>query len=111
MRRDQKKLINLDTKHDAVHGILKVECGPVEAYCMGTASDERPRLDKVVLPCRCHWLKALANARLLRNSQFSNLSMPCNMTIAERHRVYELRQEASDRNRKANARLWVVYRG
>lgn len=105
------KLRDLEEKVEGILDVLKVECRPVELYRMGKPEASRPRLVKLVLPSKAHWLTALSNSRLLRSSEFSDVFIRRSMTSEERRREYELRQEARNRNREAKNKEWVVYRG
>ncbi|KAK6060387.1 hypothetical protein COOONC_01955, partial [Cooperia oncophora] len=101
---------DLDSKVCKLLDILRVECRPLEIYRLGKLADSLPRLVKLVLPSRSHWATALSNSRLLRDSEFANVYIRKSMTPAERKRDYELRTECKERNKRANARVWVVYR-
>ncbi|KAK6030142.1 hypothetical protein OSTOST_03733 [Ostertagia ostertagi] len=70
-----------------------------------------PRLTKVVLPSKSHWLTALRNSHRLRNSDLSDIFVRRSMTPAERDREKKLRQECKARNDQLKSRVWVVYRG
>lgn len=101
----------LEEKVEGILDVLKVECRPVELYRMGKLDTARPRLVKLVLPSKAHWLTALSNARLLRSSEFRDVFLRRSMTPEERRKEFELRQEARNRNSKAKRKEWVVYRG
>ncbi|KAK6044864.1 endonuclease/exonuclease/phosphatase family protein, partial [Cooperia oncophora] len=98
---------DLESKVCKLLDILRVECRPLEIYRLGKLADSRPRLVKLVLPSRSHWATALSNSRLLRDSEFANVYIRKSMTPAERKRDYELRTECKERNKRANARVWV----
>lgn len=78
---------------------------------MGKPDSARPRLVKLVLPSKAHWLTALSNARLLRSSKFSDVFIRRSMTLEERKKEFELRQEARKGNGEVKQKQWVVYRG
>uniref|UniRef100_W6NMH4 Uncharacterized protein n=1 Tax=Haemonchus contortus TaxID=6289 RepID=W6NMH4_HAECO len=90
---------------------LRVECRPVEVYRMGKPNDARPRLVKVMLPSRSHWITALTKSHCLRSAGFSNVYVRKSMTAAERKHEFELREECRARNKQLSKRIWVVYRG
>ncbi|KAK6047658.1 hypothetical protein COOONC_14838 [Cooperia oncophora] len=105
-----EKQRELEEKVAGVLDVLNVECRPVEVYRMGRLSDVRPRVIKVVLPSRNHWLTALSNARFLRSSQYSHVYVRKSMTPDERRHDFELRQEANKRNNECGKKTWVVYK-
>lgn len=102
---------DLEDKVSSVLDVLGVECRPVEVYRMGQMGNDRPRLVKIVLPSRAHWRRALANSFRLRESVFSDVYIRRSMTAAEREKEKDLRNEASERNKQAKNREWVVFRG
>lgn len=69
---------------------LGVECRPVELYRMGKPNDSHPRLIKLVLPSRSHWVTALSNAYKLRSSRFKDVYIRKSLTAAERKREFNL---------------------
>ncbi|VDL62590.1 unnamed protein product [Nippostrongylus brasiliensis] len=102
---------DLEGKVARVLDALDVECAPTEVYRMGRPDPARPRLVKIVFPSTAHFRRALANARLLRHAGFPDVFIRKSMTAEERKRDYELRKQASERNRGKGTREWVVYRG
>lgn len=106
-----EKQRDLESKVSEVLDVVDVECRPIEVYRMGTRSNSSPRLVKLVLPSKSHWITALANAHRLRREGFANVYIRKSMTLEERKREFELRQECRERNRDLKTRAWVVYRG
>nr|CDJ90946.1 hypothetical protein HCOI_01249700 [Haemonchus contortus] len=102
---------DLEDKVARVLDAVDVECRPAEIYRVGKPNSKHPRLVKVVLPSRSHRRRALANARLLRDTGFPKIFIRRSMTEDERKREYELRQEARERNKGSGVREWVVYHG
>ncbi|XGW28444.1 hypothetical protein V3C99_008312 [Haemonchus contortus] len=78
---------------------------------MGMYNESKNRLVKVMLPSRSHWRRVLANAHLLRQSGMSEVFIRRSMSPEEREKEAKLRQEAHERNKAANRRDWVVYKG
>ncbi|XGW28740.1 hypothetical protein V3C99_008492 [Haemonchus contortus] len=101
----------LEVKVTEVLDILGVECRPVEVYRMGKPDSSRPRLVKLVLPSKTHWITALTNSHRLRTSSFSTVFVRKSLTPAERTLDKQLRLECRKRNDQLNSRVWVVYRG
>ncbi|KIH59507.1 hypothetical protein ANCDUO_10255 [Ancylostoma duodenale] len=111
---DRPRLERQSHLEESVAGILdalKVDCLPEVTYRMGKFNDLRPLLVTVILPFKSHWSLALSNAHLLRRTKFGHIYVHRSMTLAERTREYELRQEARARNEGKPTREWVVYRG
>ncbi|EYB92492.1 hypothetical protein Y032_0193g1395 [Ancylostoma ceylanicum] len=98
---------NLEEKVAGILDVLKVDCLPEVVFRMGTYNETRPRLVKVVLPSRSHWLKALANAHALRRTDYRNVYVRKSMTAAERARDYELRQQARERNQDMKIQMFA----
>lgn len=99
---------HLEGQVSEILDVLDIECRPVEVYRMGNS---QPRLVKVVLPSKSHWVTALSNSYRLRNTIFTNVKLRRSMSFTERKHEYELRQECRERNRQLGSRVWVVYRG
>ncbi|KAL6733767.1 hypothetical protein Aduo_004388 [Ancylostoma duodenale] len=109
--RASEKQMDLEGKVNQILDVLDVDCRPCEVFRMGRLNGDRPRVVKLVLPSRSYWATALANAHRLRKSSLASVFVRRSMTADERKRDYELRQEAKERNRNANGREWVVYKG
>lgn len=101
----------LEVKVSELLDILGVECRPVEVYRMGEPDSSRPRLVKLVLPSRSHWITALTNSHRLRASSLPTVFVRKSLTSAERTLEKQLRLECKKRNDQLNSRVWVVYRG
>ncbi|KHJ93564.1 hypothetical protein OESDEN_06523 [Oesophagostomum dentatum] len=99
---------HLEDQVAAILDILHVDSLPEVTYRMGEVSDKRPRPIKVVLPSRTRWITALANARLLRNTDYANVYVRKSMAASERAGDYKLRQEARERNQGKPSREWLV---
>ncbi|VDL81095.1 unnamed protein product [Nippostrongylus brasiliensis] len=106
-----ERQLDLDVKIGKIFDILDIESRPVANYRMGKFLPTRPRLVKVVLHSRSHFLTALRNARRLLTTEFKGVYVRQSMTYDERRHDFELRQEAKKRNGEANERIWAVYRG
>ncbi|EYC18938.1 hypothetical protein Y032_0026g1465 [Ancylostoma ceylanicum] len=102
---------DVEQKLSNILDIVKVECRPDKVLRMGTANPSKPRSIKVVLPSRRCWRTALKNARLLRSAGFPQVFIRRSMTVEERKKDFELRQEARARNLGKPAKEWVVFRG
>ncbi|KAL6738843.1 hypothetical protein Aduo_012345 [Ancylostoma duodenale] len=102
---------DVERKVTQVLDVMKVQCRPSDVFRIGRLNSSRPLLVKVVLPSSFHWRQALANARLLRVSCFQNVFVRRSMTIEERKREFDLRQQARELNQGKHDREWVVFRG
>ncbi|EPB77179.1 lectin C-type domain protein [Ancylostoma ceylanicum] len=94
--RPSQRQKDLEDKVDAILDVLDMECRPVEIRRMGRFDLSRPRLVKVVFSNKQEWSQALAQARLLRSTSFSDVYIRRSMTENERRREYELRQQMCD---------------
>ncbi|XGW34388.1 hypothetical protein V3C99_018338 [Haemonchus contortus] len=101
----------LEVEVSEILDILRVECRPVEVYCMGKPEISRPSLVKLVLPSRNHWITALTNSHRLRAYSLSTVFVRKSLTPAECTLEKQLRLECRKRNDQLNSRVWVVYRG
>lgn len=101
----------LQERVNEILDVLNVDCAPSEVFWMGKFDPSRKRLVKVLLPSTYYWKRALANARMLRSSDYSGVFIRKSMTEEERRHEYELRQIARERNRGKANKEWVVYRG
>ncbi|EYC38448.1 hypothetical protein Y032_0715g1768 [Ancylostoma ceylanicum] len=109
--RASEKQAELEKRVTDILDVLEVDCKPSEVFRMGRVNGGRPRLVKLILPSRSYWATALRNAHRLRTSSYSSVFVRKSMTPDERKLDYDLRQEAKDRNKSANERVWVVYKG
>ncbi|EYC13755.1 hypothetical protein Y032_0042g504 [Ancylostoma ceylanicum] len=102
---------HVEGKVNEVFDALDIECRPVTVFRLGKWDGARPRLVKVVLPSKTHWATALANAYRLRSTGLANIHIRRSMTLEERRREFQLRQEARELNKGLPHRQWVVYKG
>lgn len=105
------KQSDLEDKVTRVLDTLQVECRPESVFRLGSYSEDKIRLVKVVLPSRFHWQQAIANTRRLRLSGYTNVFVRKSMTRNEREQDYRLRQRARELNEGKSSKEWVVYRG
>ena len=93
--------------------ILDVECRPVRVYRMGRKEVGKPRLVKVELPTKGHWVTTLSRARLLRDyPDYKGVFIRRSMTAREREQERELRERARQMNQsRAYEDRFVVYKG
>ena len=103
--------MDVESKVTKVLDALNVQCRPTCIFRIGKPNASRSRLVKVTVPSKHHWRQALANARLLPSKGFSDVYVRKCMTMEERKREYELRQQAKELNNSKNEREWVVYAG
>uniref|UniRef100_A0A7I4YTI5 Transposase_22 domain-containing protein n=1 Tax=Haemonchus contortus TaxID=6289 RepID=A0A7I4YTI5_HAECO len=101
----------VEAKVTEILDVLGVECRPSEVYRMGRPGGPHPRLVKLVLPAKGHWITAISNSHRLRNSSWSNVFVRRSLTKEERDREFHLREECRARNKQLGHREWAVYRG
>ncbi|EYC30393.1 hypothetical protein Y032_0005g2626 [Ancylostoma ceylanicum] len=105
--------VDTEEKVKEILNILDIECRPVKVFRMGKREEGKPRLVKVELPSRGHWVTTLSRARLLREKPgYNNVFIRRSMTDKERRLEQELRERAKQMNQgKSHEDRVVVYRG
>ncbi|KIH57139.1 hypothetical protein ANCDUO_12673 [Ancylostoma duodenale] len=111
--RASERQADTETKVGEILDILDVQCLPVEVFRMGRFEKGKSRLTKVELPSRSHWVSVLSRAKMLReNEKYGKVFVRRSVTIEERRREKELRDQAKQMNetRTYEGRM-VVYKG
>ncbi|KAL6742020.1 hypothetical protein Aduo_015220 [Ancylostoma duodenale] len=97
--RATERQVDTETKVGEILDILDVECRPVKVFRMGSFEKGKSRLTKVELPSRGHWVSVLSKAKMLReNENYGKVFVRRSMTIEERRREKELRDQAKQMN-------------
>ncbi|EYC40050.1 hypothetical protein Y032_0631g860 [Ancylostoma ceylanicum] len=91
---------DVENKVTKILDVLNVQCRPSAVFRIGKIDNSR--LVKVLLPSAYHWRSALANARLLRSSSFSNVFIRRSMTSEERKHDFGREESSSYDNRRGS---------